>query len=97
MRQRLASVFISYSSPTLTCLDALTFEPSNFTLLVSHATAASVLVLKRRMAQRYLSSLNFSFSAIITDSSTKLNSHPDNYRSDCLIGPFIYSAKYLWK
>ena len=50
----------------LPALDALTFEPSNFTLPVSHATAASVLVLKRRMAQRYLSRRNFSFSAMIT-------------------------------
>src|SRR5881397_1841107 len=59
-----ASVFTSYSSPTFTFFAALTEVPFCFTLPVSQAAAAMVLVLKRRMDHRYLSSLSFSFSAI---------------------------------
>src|SRR6266496_6227073 len=58
--QRLASVFTSYSSPTFTCFDALAGDPLNFTLPLSQAAAARVLVLKRRIDQRYLSRRSFS-------------------------------------
>src|SRR6218665_2141099 len=65
IRQRFASVFTSYSSPTFTCCDAFSCAPSNFTFPESHASAAILLVLKRRMAQRYLSIRSFPFSTVI--------------------------------
>src|SRR5258706_16400600 len=51
---RFASVFTSYSSFTATCFEGLVCEPLNFTLPVSQAVAAPVLVLNKRIAQRYL-------------------------------------------
>src|SRR5579859_2787831 len=65
MRQRFCSVLISYSSPTATCLEALTASPLYLILPLSHASAACDLVLKRRIDQRYLSMRSFSFSAIM--------------------------------
>src|ERR1700691_1472676 len=64
MRQRLASVLTSYSSPTLTFFEALAAMPLYFTLPLSQASAASVRVLKRRMDHKYLSRGIFSFSGI---------------------------------
>src|SRR5689334_3582914 len=83
MRHLRASVFISYSSPTATVLEALTDAPFNFTFPLSHASAAFVLVLNNRIAQRYLSIRSFSFSAIHANSSQQ-NTYGSKEWSQCL-------------
>ena len=45
-------------------LDGFVCVPANFTFPLSQAITASVLVLNKRIAQRYLSNLNFCFSLI---------------------------------
>src|SRR6266700_4140074 len=64
MRQRFASVFTSYSSLMATVLAALALSPLYFTFPLSQASAAWLLVLNKRMAQRYLSRRSFSFSGM---------------------------------
>src|SRR5258706_5819209 len=66
---RFASVFTSYSSFTATCFEGLVCEPLNFTLPVSQAVAAPILILNKRIAQRYLSRRSFSLASDISKKS----------------------------
>src|SRR3954469_14394308 len=65
MSHFLASVLISYSSPSRTVLDAFTASPCSLTRPLSQASAAIARVLNNRMDHRYLSIRSFSFSGII--------------------------------
>src|SRR5690606_24201835 len=60
----LASVFTSYCSPTATAFAGFTLTPFVLTFPELQASVARLRVLKSLMAQRYLSILNFSLSAI---------------------------------
>src|SRR3954464_8799124 len=65
IRQRRASPFTSYSSPTCACRDAFTWSPLHFTFPLSHAVAAWERVLNKRMDHRYLSILSFSVFSVL--------------------------------